>query len=88
MFNVTSHEPTSLLRRSLRRRQSIACWLDPLIRINCSRNYVFAVNELCVASQLLEKYTSCAEEQIDAQQKLISMLNDDEEEDEEAEAND
>jgi len=36
--------------------------------------------------QLLEKYTSCAEEQIDAQQKLISMLNDDEEEDEEAEA--
>lgn len=36
--------------------------------------------------QLLEQYTSCAEEQIDAQQKLISMLNDDEEEDEEAEA--
>jgi len=35
--------------------------------------------------QLLEKYTTCAEEQIDAQQKLISMLNDDEEDDEEAE---
>jgi len=35
--------------------------------------------------QLLEQYTATAEEQIDAQQKLISMLNDDEEEDEEAE---
>jgi len=35
--------------------------------------------------QLLEQYTTCAEEQIDAQQKLISMLNDDEEDDEEAE---
>lgn len=35
--------------------------------------------------QLLESYTTCAEAQIDAQQKLISMLNDDEEDDEEAE---
>ena len=36
--------------------------------------------------QLLEKYTTTAEEQIDAQQKLIGLLNeDDEEDDEEAE---
>merc|ERR1712025_524392 len=36
--------------------------------------------------QLLEKYTMHAEEQIDSQQKLISMLNEDDESDEEAES--